>query len=121
MDLEAISLPTQQQPAAEEIAQLTSQQQLKPDTVVLHDSHSDLADPTKLNGGNDQSCTMDLDPSLLVEEDPLPDTVSSPQDMFLEINEQGMQLQEVLRMFKEATTKPLSSAIMQTPITNPQG
>lgn len=39
----------------------------------------------------------------------------SPQQMPIEIQEQGQQLSELLRVFKESTTKPLSEALLSTP------
>jgi hypothetical protein len=44
-----------------------------------------------------------------------PGRTLSPATMDPELQQQGSELQEVLRMFKETTTSPLSSCILQTP------
>jgi hypothetical protein len=43
------------------------------------------------------------------------DTQISPTTMDLEIQQQGLKLQEMMRLFKQTTTEPICSFILQTP------
>lgn len=53
--------------------------------------------------------------SLNLDTGTISEVTSSPLTMFPEIQEEGNELQEVLRLLKQTTSKPLSGAVLPTP------
>jgi hypothetical protein len=52
---------------------------------------------------------------MLEKEGPNPPPVPSPQHIDLTIQRQGQDLHEILQMFRQISTEPLSSSLLQTP------
>lgn len=81
-----------------------------------HEYDREKHSPENMSLDNQQQLQTDevvITPTI---EEPVTNLVASPERMGLEIQSEGQELQEVLRLFKESTAWPISDAILSTPL-----